>query len=88
MAPPNLLPVDPRVLAAAVPRSKNWPWYQESIGDKLSPTVRVLLEDYSGIQSEDVESHVYQIVCATMRSSLAHMIKHRIQNYMTPHSPI
>ena len=69
MAPPDPLPADPRVLAAGVPRSKNWPWYQESIGDKLTPTVRVLLEDYSGIPSEDVESHVYQIVCAPMRSS-------------------
>ena len=90
MAPPDPLPADPRVLAAAVPRSKNWPWYQESIGDKLTPTVRVLLEDYSGIPSEDVESHVYQIVCTNMRSSprcdytFLHTVKHRLADYITP----
>ena len=56
-------PSDPRVLATAVSRSKNWPWYQEKIGDKLTPAVKKLLQEYSGITLQDVEAHIYKVVC-------------------------
>ena len=62
MTTPDALPIDRRIIAAGIPRSKSWPWYYESIGDKLTPTAKDLLEVYSGIRAEDVESHVYRIV--------------------------
>ncbi|MCJ1395292.1 hypothetical protein MMC18_008176 [Xylographa bjoerkii] len=61
MTTPDALPTDRLAVAAAIPRSKNWPWYHESIGDKLTTTVKDLLEGYSGIPAEDMNSHVYMI---------------------------
>lgn len=41
---------------------QNLPWFQSKIGDSLTPACRQLLEEYSGVKSSEVESHVYKIV--------------------------
>lgn len=40
-------------------RSKKLPWYQASLGNKLSPEARQLFEQYSKIPAQEVEAHVY-----------------------------
>ena len=50
---------------AAVSRSKSLPWYHSKIGTSLTPAGRQLLEQYSGIEPSEVESHVYKIVRAS-----------------------
>jgi hypothetical protein len=52
----------PLKLAATLTRSKQFPWYQESFGSRLTPTCRQLLEEYSRIPPAEVESHVYKMV--------------------------
>ena len=47
---------------AAVSRSKKLPWFQSKIGSSLTPAGRQLLEEYSGIETSEVENHVYKIV--------------------------
>ncbi|KAI1775306.1 hypothetical protein F4818DRAFT_46075 [Hypoxylon cercidicola] len=42
-------------------RSTTLPWYHESIGDKLKPSFRKLLEDWSGIAPDDVIPHIYRV---------------------------
>jgi hypothetical protein len=38
-------------------------WYKEAIGPKLGPTARKILEEYSKIPADQLESHVSKIVC-------------------------
>lgn len=45
-------------------RSVSWPWYHHVLTNELTPDARSLLEKYSGILPEDVESHIYSIVSA------------------------
>ncbi|KAL8718594.1 MAG: hypothetical protein Q9225_004279 [Loekoesia sp. 1 TL-2023] len=47
--------------AKNIPRSKDVPWFQSKIGSSLTPAGRRLLEEYSGIASHDVETHIYKI---------------------------
>jgi hypothetical protein len=42
--------------------SKELPWYYKDIDGHLAPISRELLEEYSHIPDEDVNSHVYKIV--------------------------
>jgi hypothetical protein len=52
----------PLKLAATLSRSKQFPWYQESFGSRLTPVCRQLLEEYSQVPPAEVESHVYEMV--------------------------
>ena len=52
----------PSALAKIERRSKDVAWYSPSPGEKLGPAARELLENYSRIPSEEVESHVKNIV--------------------------
>jgi hypothetical protein len=49
-------------LAATLPPSKQFPWYQASFGSRLTTECRQLLEEYSRIPPEKVERHVYEMV--------------------------
>ena len=62
MATPPPPPRDPREIAAGISRSKNFPWFQPEIGNKLTPSFRELLESYSGIAPQNVVDHIYTIV--------------------------
>ena len=42
--------------------SKEHPWYYKDLTSHLAPNSRKLLEDYSHISPEDVDSHVYKMV--------------------------
>ncbi|RDW67588.1 hypothetical protein BP6252_08984 [Coleophoma cylindrospora] len=42
-------------------RSKDVPWYSESIGSKLDGAARDLLANYSKIPADQIEEHVYKI---------------------------
>ncbi|KAI4175630.1 MAG: hypothetical protein LQ343_001501 [Gyalolechia ehrenbergii] len=55
-------PMTARDRAKTVPRAKDVPWFQSNIGSSLTPAGRRLLEEYSGIDSSDVEAHIYKIV--------------------------
>jgi hypothetical protein len=43
-------------------RDKKVPWYTESLDGKLGDAARTLLENYSKIPAEKVESHIYEVV--------------------------
>lgn len=43
-------------------RSVSWPWYHHVLTTELTPDARIILEDYSGVLPQDVESHIYSIV--------------------------
>ena len=43
-------------------RSVSWPWYHHELKDELTPEARLVLEEYSNIRPEKIESHVYRIV--------------------------
>ena len=43
-------------------RSVSWPWYHHELSDELTPEAKEVLEHYSGIAPEDLESHIYRIV--------------------------
>lgn len=43
-------------------RSVSWPWYHHTLTTELTPIARSILEKYSGIPSDEVESHIYSIV--------------------------
>jgi len=55
-------PVSARDRAKTAPRSKDLPWFQSKIGSSLTAAGRQLLQDYSGIAPDDVETHIYTIV--------------------------
>ncbi|KAL2043681.1 hypothetical protein ABVK25_012537 [Lepraria finkii] len=42
-------------------RSVSWPWYHHTLTTELTVDARKLLEQYSKILPEDVESHIYRI---------------------------
>lgn len=44
-------------------KDKDVPWYTNSIGSRLGPSARKLLEEYSHVPAEQVEDHIYIIVC-------------------------
>lgn len=43
-------------------RSVSWPWYHHELTYELTPDARSILENYSKISPENVESHIYRIV--------------------------
>lgn len=43
-------------------RSRKLPWYQDLLGNKLSPEARKLFEQYSKIPAQEVEAHIYRVV--------------------------
>ena len=43
-------------------RSVSWPWYHHELGEELTLAARTVLEQYSNIDPEAIESHVYRIV--------------------------
>ena len=43
-------------------RSVSWPWYHLVLTNELTPDARSMLEGYSGIPPDDVESHIYSVV--------------------------
>lgn len=43
--------------------SKDVHFFPPKIGSTLTPAGRQLLEQYGGIAPEDVEAHIYRIVC-------------------------
>ncbi|KAM0796363.1 hypothetical protein BDR22DRAFT_900139 [Usnea florida] len=47
--------------AKNAPRSKHLPWFQSNIGSSLTPAGRHLLEEYSGIPSAEVVSHIHKV---------------------------
>jgi hypothetical protein len=53
----------PNALAKIQERSKDVPWYNPDIGNRLGDSARELLENYSKIPASEVEDHVYKIVC-------------------------
>lgn len=50
-------------------RSKNSPYYLKTVGDKLTGPMKDILENYSGIPSDQVERHVYELVSSLMYTS-------------------
>jgi hypothetical protein len=42
--------------------SKENCWYYQDIDGRIKPESRKLLEEYSHIPSEDVDSHIYKMV--------------------------
>jgi hypothetical protein len=59
----------------AVKGDTNVPWYANSIGTRLGKTARQLLENYSKIPADEVESHVFKIVSFSHVKSLPHNSK-------------
>ena len=53
----------PNALEKIQERSKDVPWYNPDVGNKLGGSARELLENYSKIPVSEVEDHVYKIVC-------------------------
>lgn len=47
--------------------STSKPWYHTTIGKRLGPEARELLENYSHIPPEEVDAHVYKMVCNISR---------------------
>jgi hypothetical protein len=43
-------------------KSTDVAWYNEDVGNKLGPKAREILEEYSKIPADQVESHVSKIV--------------------------
>ena len=43
-------------------RSVMWPWYHEVLQHELTAEARQLLEKYSKIPPDQIESHIYKIV--------------------------
>ncbi|KAH8811716.1 hypothetical protein F5884DRAFT_855054 [Xylogone sp. PMI_703] len=41
--------------------SKDVPWYSKDLGDKLNPAARELLEKYSKVPADEVESHIAKV---------------------------
>lgn len=54
----------------------NVPWYANSIGARLGKSARELLENYSKIPADEVESHVFKIVSVSQVKSY-HTIPNR-----------
>lgn len=52
----------PDVLGKIDKRSKDVPWYNSDMGNKLGVSARELLEKYSKIPADEVENHVYSVV--------------------------
>ena len=44
-------------------RSVMWPWYHDVLQQELAAEARRVLEKYSGVAPEEVESHIYKVVC-------------------------
>ena len=43
-------------------RSVSWPWYHHTLTTELTSDARTLLEQYSKIPPDRVETHIYRIV--------------------------
>ena len=48
--------------------SKENRWYYQDIDGRIKPESRKLLEEYSHIPSEEVDSHIYKLVRNTYHS--------------------
>ena len=45
-------------------RSVSWPWYHHVLTNELTPDAKKLLTTYSKIPPEEIEDHIYSIVCS------------------------
>ena len=64
-----------KMLSGPVPdgaRSVSWPWYHHTLTTELTVDARTLLEKYSKIPPQDVESHVYRIVSQMFKKNRIH----------------
>lgn len=43
-------------------RSVSWPWYHHTLTTELTVDARTLLEQYSKIPPDRVETHIYRVV--------------------------
>ncbi len=43
-------------------RSVSWPWYHHTLTTELTVDARALLEQYSKIPADRVETHIYRVV--------------------------
>ena len=43
-------------------RSVSWPWYHHTLTTELTADARTLLEQYSKIPPDRVETHIYRVV--------------------------
>jgi hypothetical protein len=50
------------------PTNKSVPWYQAEPPKPLSQTIREVLENYSGIPSSEVESHILAVVSCPLQA--------------------
>lgn len=62
MATSDFVHEDPLAVAARISKSKNRPWFSESVGEKLTPAVRAMFEKYAEVAPEEVEKHIYEAV--------------------------
>ena len=53
--------------------STDVPWYHADIRDRLKPVARKFFEDYSGIPSTEVVSHISKIVSNQIHSKHMHI---------------
>lgn len=67
----------PEALAKIDRRSKDVPWYSSDMGNKLGDSARELLEKYSKIPADEVESHVYAVVRYYPSITSYHRHRHR-----------
>jgi hypothetical protein len=52
----------PNVVGRIQAHDKAVPWYNPSLGYRLTRSTRELLETYSNIPADEVENHVHKIV--------------------------
>lgn len=43
-------------------RSVSWPWYHHELGEELTTEAKEVLEQYSNVPADKIESHIYRIV--------------------------
>lgn len=71
---PRSKPSMAKMLDGPVPagaRSVSWPWYHHVLQDELTPDARTLLETYSKIRPDEVESHIYRMASNTTQPHIA-----------------
>ena len=58
--------------------SKEKAYYRKDITDRIAPASRKLLEEYSHIEPEDVDAHIYKTVSLSSLLCLSHHKQHQI----------
>ena len=48
-------------------RSVSWPWYHHELGEELTTEAKEVLEQYSNVAADKIESHIYRIVSSPAR---------------------